>query len=194
MKIDTKAIQRADKEAFAKLFKNYSAMLFRIAFSYVHDEDAAYDLVQQTFEKAMKNAHGFRGDSSPKSWLVSILINSAKNVLRANKRTVSESAMPEQFEPAPTVEVPQDAPDLFLLASEQQQMLAEAFNSLPPKQREVMRLRIEEGFSFAEIAQTMQISEGTARVNYHHAVRNMKDYIQNLQNADSMQKNEYEEV
>lgn len=50
----------------------YSDELYKWANSKVNDKDTARDLVQDTFLAALKNQHGFKGESSPKTWLFRI--------------------------------------------------------------------------------------------------------------------------
>ena len=48
---------------------------------------------------------------------------------------------------------------------------------LPRRQREVLTLRIDAGLPFAEVARTLGIQEGNARVHFHHAVRRLADLV-----------------
>ena len=165
-------------EDFADLFKQYSAQLFRIAFSYVRDEDTAYDLVQVAFEKAMKNADSFRGSASARSWLTSILVNTVKNYLRDNKKFVDDSSLEYIQEPAPTMGRPPADPHTSIADAEDMGILADAYNLLSARQREVVRLRVETGMSFKEVSSALDITANDARVTYHQAVKKLKRAVQ----------------
>ncbi len=175
MSVSKEKIASGDKEAFAQLFREHSGAIFRLAYSYVREEAAAYDLVQHAFEQAIKNASQYRGDSTPKAWLFSIAVNSAKNYL-ASRKKLNFEAGEEAFEAAMQLN-PSKAPDALLLDKETKRIFAEAFGSLPPKQKEVVRLRIGDEMSFKEIGAALSISENDAKVNYHHAVAKMKKLI-----------------
>lgn len=175
MNLSKERIASGDKEAFAQLFREHSGAMFRLAYSYVREEAAAYDVVQQAFELAMKNAAQFRGESTPKAWLFSIAVNSAKNYLASRKRLDFEAGE-EAFEATAGLD-PHRAPDALLLDKETRKLFAEAFGALPPKQKEVVRLRVGDEMSFKEIGAALSISENDAKVNYHHAVAKMKKLI-----------------
>ena len=164
---------------FADLFRSHAASLFRMAYWYVKEEEAAYDLVQSAFERAMTRRDEFRGDSSLRSWVTAILINLAKNYLRDNSRSEPTASLPEPDGngESPVMGQPPMSPLAAAVATESMARLAAAYESLPPRQKEVLRLRIEQGFSFAEIAQALDISSGDARVNYHYAVRRLKGLL-----------------
>ena len=61
----------------------YQLPLLRLCIMYLHDEEQAKDVVQETFIKAYRNLDGFRADSSEKTWLTRIAINTCKNVYRS---------------------------------------------------------------------------------------------------------------
>src|SRR5207237_6059333 len=61
---------------------------------------------------------------------------------------------------------------------EQQKAMREAVARLPRRQREVLLLRIDGDLPFAEIAQTLGITEVNAKVNFHHAVQKLKQLVQ----------------
>ncbi|HEX8950732.1 MAG TPA: sigma-70 family RNA polymerase sigma factor, partial [Polyangia bacterium] len=64
-----------------------------------------------------------------------------------------------------------------LESREQQQALREAVARLPNRQREVLLLRIDGDLPFAEIAETLGITEVNAKVNFHHAVQKLKEWL-----------------
>ena len=67
--------------------------------------------------------------------------------------------------------------DERLALQQRRELLQEALAELPPRQRTVALLRLYEELSFAEIAMVCEISENTAKVNFHHAVRNVRKYL-----------------
>ncbi|WP_130863654.1 sigma-70 family RNA polymerase sigma factor [Bacilliculturomica massiliensis] len=71
------------------LFSQHADPLLRMCFLYLKDMQAAEDAVQETFIKAFRYCHEFRGDSSPKTWLVRIAVNTCKNMLRSEKELLS---------------------------------------------------------------------------------------------------------
>ena len=173
-------------EDFADLFGRYSGQLFRIAYSYVRDEDTAYDMVQIAFEKAMQHAGSFKGNASAKSWLTSILVNTAKNYLRDNRKFIDDSLLESHGDPVPTMGEPPVNPQKALADSEDMSRLATAFSALSERQQEVVRLRVEMGLSYKEVASALDITANDARVNYHLAVKKLKAAMQNERFASGL--------
>jgi len=63
--------------------RDYEKELLRLCFVYLKDAALAEDAVQETFIKAYKHLEGFRGDASPKTWLVRIAVNVCKDMRRS---------------------------------------------------------------------------------------------------------------
>ncbi len=64
-----------------------------------------------------------------------------------------------------------------LLAEEAEARVKKAVTSLSPTQHEVFTLRVEQGFSYKEIAEVVGTTEGAARVHYHNAMRAVKEFL-----------------
>ena len=163
------AFRQGDARAFEVLVRRYQRAVLAIARRFARDEDDAEDLAQRAFINASERAGGWRGGSF-KSWLFRIVVNLAKNHLRDVSRFDRSDA---EHEPEPT------APEAHhrLEAREQQKALREAVARLPTRQREVLLLRIDGDMPFAEIAQTLGITEVNAKVNFHHAVQKLKEWL-----------------
>ena len=74
-------VQQGDKMAFDLLVTKYQRKLFRLVLRLVSNQTEAEDVVQETFIKAYRALHQFRGDSAFYTWLYRIGINTAKNFL-----------------------------------------------------------------------------------------------------------------
>jgi RNA polymerase sigma-70 factor (ECF subfamily) len=165
------AFRQGDVKAFEELVRRYQRPVLAIARRFARDQDDAEDLAQRAFINASERAGGWRGGSF-KSWLFRIVVNLAKNHVRDTAR----------FERSPRADDAQEqkaAPeesnaDARIEAAQQQQALREAVAALPKRQREVLLLRIDGDLPFAEIAQTLGITETNAKVNFHHAVQKLK--------------------
>lgn len=65
------------------LVNQYQGMLLRMCYVYLRDQELAKDAVQETFLKAYRSFGAFRGDSSEKTWLIQIAINTCKSIRRS---------------------------------------------------------------------------------------------------------------
>ena len=162
-----------DDSALGTLVKRHHAAAYRVAVSLVQEDDLAQDVVQDAFMKAFRALGGFRGDSSFRTWLLTITANEARGALRRRGRrreTALEDAGPvesEEMGPAQAAIVAQEAGRARVM-----------LEKLPEKQRLSVSLRIEEGLSFKEIGEVIGSSEGAARVNYFHGIRRLRELME----------------
>ena len=167
---DHPLVERAragEEAAFAELVQRYQRPLYALVFRYVRNEDTAADLVQNTFVRVLSQFDQFRGTGRFRTWLYRIAANLAKNYLRDQKRW--------RTTPLEPFHLSQDPPGLQrLLLEEDQQRLYEALDSLPPKQRLTVELRIFQNLPFKEVAAIMECSENTAKVNFHYALKSLR--------------------
>ncbi len=165
------AFRAGDVKAFESLVRRYQRPVLSIARRFSRDPDDAEDLAQRAFINASERAAGWRGGSF-KSWLFRIVVNLAKNHLRDIAR-FDRGEEAHEKEAAP-VEATAEA---RIEAAQRQKVLREAVVRLPKRQREVLLLRIDGDLPFAEIAQTLGITEVNAKVNFHHAVQKLKERV-----------------
>jgi RNA polymerase sigma-70 factor, ECF subfamily len=166
------AFRAGDSRAFETLVRRYQRPVLAIARRFARDEDDAEDLAQRAFINASNRVAGWRGGSF-KSWLFRIVVNLAKNHLRDMARfDRSDEAQEREAEPT--------APDMEerIAVAQRQKALRSAVAKLPRRQREVLLLRIDGDLPFAEIASALGITEVNAKVNFHHAVQNLKKLVQ----------------
>ncbi len=165
--------RRHDPSAQAVLVRRHQGAAYGVALSITRDSDAAQDVVQDAFVKAFSALDRFRGDASFRTWLLTIVANEARGVLRKVKRR-SETALDD----GPPVEAdgadPAEAAVNATEAERARRMLAQ----LPEKQRLAVSLRIDEGLSFREIGEVIGSSEGAARVNYFHGIRRLREWME----------------
>ena len=150
------AAQGGDREAFAKLVERYWERLHRWLIQLTHDRHRAEDLTQETFLKVLANLPSFRAGSNFRAWVFRIAHNNFVNLKRADRK----QTQPWADEPADTV-----SPSSETIASDREFLRAVqgAVDSLGPEFRSALLLRAEEGLSFREVAQVLQITEETAR-------------------------------
>ena len=165
------AFRGGDRRAFEVLVRRYQRPVFGVARRFCDDLDDAEDLVQRAFINAAGRAGGWRGGSF-KSWLFRIVVNLAKNHRRDNARFDRSEAAQEE-EAAPTEA---DA-EQRIERAQQLKAMREAIARLPDRQREVLLLRIDGDLPFAEIAETLGITEVNAKVNFHHATTRLKEWL-----------------
>lgn len=164
-------LRRGDAMAYERLVAEQSNDVYALLYRLTSDPEEARDLTQETFLRAFQSIERFRGDASLKTWIYRIAINQARNRWRWWRRrrrdaTVSLDATDENRERPLAATLPCDSspsPEQQALAREREAQLRDALCGLRRSYREAVILRDVEGFSYEEIAQTLQISIGTVK-------------------------------
>src|ERR1044071_9425649 len=164
-------LRRGEAAAYELLVAEHSGDVYALLFRLTNDSEEARDLTQETFLRAFQSIARFRGDASLKTWIYRIAINQARNRWRWWRRrkrdvTVSLDATDEQREKPLASTLPSNDdlnPEQETLARERENQLRDALLGLRRSYREAVILRDVEGFSYEEIAGTLQISIGTVK-------------------------------
>lgn len=140
------------EEMLARLIAQYELTLLRMCYMYLHDRGLAEDAVQETFLKAYRAFHTFRGESSEKTWLMRIALNTCRDMKRGAwfryvDRRVEAESIPVTGE---------------IVEYGDREMLAQAILRLPVKYREVILLYYYQDMTLQEIAHTLNIAVSTA--------------------------------
>src|SRR5215472_11003105 len=134
-----------------QLYRSHSARLKSIAWHMLGNRPDAEDAVQETFVKAYRAVERFQGQSAIGTWLCRILINVCHDLRRRRGREVDPEEAPLAEQAAPGLE-----PSLKLA-------LEAALRRIPPKHRMVFLMFEAEGMRHAEIAEVLEIPEGTSK-------------------------------
>ena len=169
---DAVLVQRTvagDQRAYGLLVLKYQRRIQRLIGRMVRDVDLVEDIAQETFIRAYRALHQFRGDAQFYTWLYRIAVNTAKKFLLELKHdpTVSESFLANDDEDEtsrkknePTAD---EGPESILAAKEIAAVVNAAMDDLPEDLRQAVTLREIEGLSYEEIATAMNCPVGTVR-------------------------------
>ena len=157
--------------AFEQVVAEHSGDVYALLYRMTSDAEEARDLTQETFLRAFQSIGRFRGDANLKTWIYRIAINQARNRWRWWRRrrrdvTVSLDATDDRNEQPLSTNLANDEaidPEQETLAREREAHLRAALLELKRPFREAVVLRDVEGFSYEEIAETLQISIGTVK-------------------------------
>ncbi len=164
-------LRRGEVAAFERLVAERSSDVYALLYRLTSDPEESRDLTQETFLRAFQSISRFRGEADLKTWIYRIAINQARNRWRWWKRrrrdvTVSldDNRGPSE-QPLSASLRNDDAPDpeQETLAREREGQLRAALLGLRSAYREAVILRDVEGFSYEEIATTLEISIGTVK-------------------------------
>lgn len=155
-------IRAGDVAAYDSLVTKHMRSAFSIAYRVLGQREDAEDLVQEAFMVALQKIDTFREGGRFAPWFFRILVNRGLNA-RKSRSLRQTDALPEELstrEPTPHVEAER---------SEIRDRLKVAMAGLPERQQTVVRLFELEGFTSPEIADMLELSDGTVRWHLHQA-------------------------
>ena len=170
---DALLVERAaagDHRAYELLVIKYQRRIERLIGRMVRDVDLVPDIAQETFIRAWRALHQFRGDAQFYTWLYRIAVNTAKKSLMELKRNpvVTETALHSADDDDETSRrenelTSESTPESELAAREIAAAVNAAMEALPEDLRTAVTLREIEGLSYEEIAEAMNCPIGTVR-------------------------------
>ena len=159
-----------DRSAFDVLVRKHQKGVWRVVHRYVKRDADAKDVTQLVFVRAFKGLGAFRGAASVRSWLYRIAINCALSWIRDHRRELPTEIAENSLTAMPV------APGR-IAENQDGSRLRAAIAQLPPKQKLVLELRVFDDLSFKEVAELADCSENTAKVNFHYAVKKLRDLL-----------------
>jgi len=154
------------------LYRKYARKMYGICLSYAGDRDLAQDILQESFIKIFNKISAFKSEGSLEGWIRRIITNTAidhmrsaqrtKNYLSVSKEDTEEFIKPEGLENLKT------------------QDILEQVSKLPDGARLVFNLYALEGFTHKEIAQKLNITEGTSKSQFNRARKLLMTWLNKL--------------
>ncbi len=170
--IDFNLVQAAkkDRAAFGVLYEKYFEKLYRFIFVKIGDKQISNDLCQATMLKAMLNIHKYKDLGFPfSSWLYKIASNEVNLYFRKIKKLHEVSLSPMHITNL-LMEVNIENPEEI----NTQEQVIELMNKLDANQSELIELRFFMGFSFKEMANYYQVSEGNMKMKVYRLLKKVK--------------------
>jgi RNA polymerase sigma-70 factor (ECF subfamily) len=185
---DVTLVQRfntGDESAFVEIIARYREKMLSIAFAQLRNHADAEEITQDAFIRAHRGLATFRGDSSLATWLHRIAVNLARNrywyfFRRRRHLTISLDCPlhPERPGTFSDVVATTDAdPARQAAVDEFVGMVAVCMKKLNPSHREILTMRNQFDISYAEIATTLGIGEGTVKSRIARARGNLRELM-----------------
>lgn len=157
-------------KAQGKLYKSFYGYAMSIALSYTNNRDEAADILNEAFFKVFKNIKKYKKESSFKSWLRRIVVNTAIDHYRSNKKFQQnveiESAGAQEY-------------DVSVIDQLNADDILNQLQKLPEHYRVTFLLYEIEGYSHEEIGQQLSVSESTSRSNLTRAKKKLRELVTN---------------
>lgn len=179
-----KLVAAGDEAALEELMKAHMPSVHAVARRLLGDDALADDAAQETFLAVWRSASTYRGDAPVRAWLHRIALNKARSAARwrSVRRWLSLDASSGTEPDSPTFAdaiadpAPQADPARESERSDRAERLRAAVDSLPPRQKEMIMLRLE-GLEVAEIAAAVGAAEGTVKATLHQARANLEPLL-----------------
>ncbi|MED4015676.1 sigma-70 family RNA polymerase sigma factor [Sutcliffiella cohnii] len=163
----TSFFKRTEEHSFEVLIKNEQEKLYKIAYSYVKNEQDALDIVQDAIIKGYRSFHKLKEKKYFSTWITRIVINSAIDHIRKSKNIIyldQEWLAPERSHENQSI-----------ISMDMEQV----FDQLKPEQKTLLLLRFYSGYSIPEIAHMLEKPEGTIKSQLHRALTKVKEKLEN---------------
>jgi RNA polymerase sigma factor (sigma-70 family) len=163
--------KNGDAKSQRILYDLFKAKLMGLCRRYARNREEAQDVLQEAFIRIFNNMHQLESPERLESWMKSIAVHTAINQYHRTKRhelIFSPSAENNDVSTVQSLKDLQVYPDEFLIS---------LVNNLPDGCRMVFNLYAIEGYSHAEIAEKLKVSEGTSRSQFHHAKYLLKEKL-----------------
>ena len=160
---DEPGTRSGSRERFAAVFRERYRELYGLGYRLLGDHGEAEDVVQETFLRLDGQPVLERPDEEVAAWLRRVCLNTAYNRLRGQRRAATRLERAGRAERADQEADAGATPLLDILRAEQQRAVRQALASLPERQRACLLLR-HAGYSYAEIAATLDLAVGSVGV------------------------------
>src|ERR687890_1089493 len=153
---------KGDVGAFRHLVREHSGLVYRVALRILGIQDAQ-DASQEAWIRAWRNIENFRGDSAFSTWLYRITVNTCLSARRKESRRKEREYGGDGLLFLPEPSGGDADPEAAALTAQQREELLAALEHVRAEHRAALVLRHMEGLSYAEIAEVLDVPEGTAK-------------------------------
>jgi RNA polymerase sigma-70 factor (ECF subfamily) len=173
-----KGCLKNDRASQKALYEQHYSKMLGVCLRYAKDKDNAKDILHEAFLKVYNNLKNFNGSGSFEGWIRRIMVNTSIDYLRKNKQNylIVSTVYANEKASAATEEIEED--DLLLNIDKED--ILKAVQDLTPAYRTVFNLYVIEEFTHKEIAELLDISEGTSKSNLSKAKFNLRRNLTNL--------------
>lgn len=166
---------KGSSKAQKALFDKFAPKMLAICKRYMKNQNEAEDVLQDGFVKIFQKLPDFKQDGSLEGWIMRIMVNTALDAIRKNKKFKNDTAIDDvQYKVSF---------DDFQFDDMDVEHLMNLIQSMPEGYRVVFNLFAIEGFSHKEIAETLGVSESTSKSQYLRARAFLRTQLE-LLNSD----------
>lgn len=177
LKTATKSKKSESAHTFFQLVQQNQEMIYNVCFRLIGNRQDAEDIAQDVFVRAHQNLAQFQGESEISTWLYRIAVNLSLNFIKRRKRLRWLTLdFEDKAQTALPIKEPEadERPDFQFDNQELGQVLQQAIQKLPEKQRTAFVLHKLEGLSHQKISEILEISISSVEARIHRAKQTLK--------------------
>lgn len=171
-----RAVQEGDRSAYGRLVDRYLDEAHAVAMSIVRNRSDAEDAVQDAFVRSLERIDHLSAGSPFGPWFYRVLRSTCLNLLRREKL--------RSHEEIPIGASGDSDPERETARRMRRERILEALSELPEMQRTAVALFDLEGYSHREIADILDIAEGTSRAHLHHGRKALETLLESPYGGD----------
>lgn len=165
---------------FEDVYKRYYRDVYYFLLSMSSDPELAEELTQETFYRALRNIHDFKGECQLRSWLCQIGKNLYLSWVKKQKHLADREQAPGESSISQGTAQEEGSPEQRYIRKEEALTIYKILHLLKEPYKEVFTLRTLGELSYKEIGEIFGQGEGWARVNYHRAKLKLQEMIKEV--------------
>lgn len=173
-----KGCLKNDRACQKALYEQFYSKMLGVCLRYCRDRDEAKDVLHEGFMKVFNGLKNFSGNGSFEGWIRRIMVNTSIDHLRKNKQNYLIVSTVYANERASNLADEISDDDLAVVIDKEE--ILRAIQELTPAYRTVFNLYVIEEYTHKEIAELLDISEGTSKSNLSKAKFNLKKSLMHL--------------
>lgn len=177
------ALQSGNEDAFNELYERYYRLVYFIAYELTRSDADAKDILQDTFLQVRRSIHSLQDTERFKPWLNRIVINKCKNLFRS-RRHVDLDQDDLWYQYHVNEERRYMLPEANLHERSDQRIIHEMLGRLSITQREVLIMRYFQHMSMKEMAEVLEVPEGTVKTRLMYGKNHLKKMILDYEAAN----------
>lgn len=178
------ACQDGDSGAFNLLVWRWEKPLYNFVYKYVGDATLAEDLTQDTFLRVLKSIRKYNYQGSLSTWLYRIAINLCKDHLKRKRLPMVSmhdyytTGSGERIYVQDRIRDEAARTDDSLMDEEREELVRRLLAGLPEEERIVILLKEYQELTFREIAEVLDVPDGTVKSRLYHGLRSMRESLE----------------
>lgn len=162
--------KKGDETAFYSLMMNHKEQLFKIAYSYLKNEQDALEAIQEVTFRAFKHIRKLKEPDFFSTWLIRILINHCNDELHKKKRLEMKADFREEL--------------AFTVDNLSRIEMEEALDTLDEKYRQIIILKYFHDLKIKDIAALLECPEGTIKTWLNKALKELRKYLEDVEGTN----------